>query len=86
MADLDVEYLPQLERELWAMLIFSKSSLCPNCASAASHESRRKGILEHVLHVIFFISPFRCDVCDERYFRVRFLTDRSVHKHHSHAA
>jgi hypothetical protein len=23
---------------------------------------------------VFFVSPLRCEVCDERYFRVRFLT------------
>jgi hypothetical protein len=37
-ADLDVEWLSQPEREMWTMLIFSKSSLCPNCAGTA-HQS-----------------------------------------------
>jgi hypothetical protein len=71
---------------MWAMSIFSKSSLCPNCASCANHKSRRKGLLEQILHSVFFVSPLRCEVCDERYFHVRFLTPRSVHKHQSHAA
>jgi hypothetical protein len=40
--------------------------------------------LEQILHTVFFISPLRCEVCDERYFHVRFLT-QSAHKHR-HAA
>ena len=66
--------------------IFSKSSLCPNCASAVTHRSRRKGFLEQILHTVFFVSPFRCEACYERYFRVRFLIRPSAHKHHPHAA
>jgi hypothetical protein len=81
-----VECWPWSEREMSAMSILSKSSLCPNCANAATHRARRRGLLEHILHVVFFVSPLRCEVCDERYFRVRFLTPRSVHKHRSHAA
>jgi hypothetical protein len=85
MVDLDVECWPRSEREMSAMSILSKSSLCPNCANAATHRARRRGLLEHILHVVFFVSPLRCEVCDERYFRVRFLTAPSAHKHH-HAA
>jgi hypothetical protein len=54
------------------MSILSKSSLCPNCASHAIYTSRRKGLLEHILHTVFFVSPFRCGACDLRYFRFRF--------------
>jgi hypothetical protein len=67
------------------MLILSKSTLCPKCASPLNHKSRRKGPLEQILHTVFFVIPFRCEFCDERYFRVRFLTPSSAHKHHSHA-
>jgi hypothetical protein len=66
------------------MLILSKSTDCPKCASPLNHKSRRKGVLEQILHTVFFISPLRCEVCDERYFHIRFLT-QSVRKHH-HAA
>jgi transposase-like protein len=76
----------QPEREMWAMSILSRSSVCPNCASAATHRSRRKGYLEQILHTVFFVSPFRCADCYERYFRVRFLTRPSAHKHHPHTA
>jgi hypothetical protein len=72
-ARMDVEWLSQPEPEIWAMLIFSKPFLCPNCASTATHRSRRKGFFEQILHTIFFVSPLRCEVCDERFFRVRFL-------------
>jgi hypothetical protein len=53
------------------MAIFDKSSFCPNCASPAIHRSRRKGLLEQILHSVLFISPYRCKTCDERYFRFR---------------
>ena len=55
---------------------------CPNCASTATHKSRRSGFFEQILHTVFFVSPFRCEVCYERYFRVRFLTPPSVHRLH----
>jgi hypothetical protein len=60
-----------------------RSFPCPNCASTTTHKSRREGLLEAILHTVFFVSPFRCEVCYERYFRVRFLTPPSVHRHHS---
>jgi hypothetical protein len=63
-----------------------RSSACPKCASPLNHKSRRKGVVEQILHTVFFISPLRCEVCDERYFRVRLPAARSVHKHDSHAA
>jgi hypothetical protein len=31
-------------------------------------------------------SPFPCEFCYERYFRLRFLTPPSAHKDHPHAA
>jgi hypothetical protein len=67
------------------MSILKKSSLCPNCASHAIFKSRRKGLIERVLHSVFFISPFRCGACDERYFRARLLTPPHADKHHPHA-
>jgi hypothetical protein len=66
------------------MSIFNKSSLCPNCASAATHRSKRKGLLEQMLHAVFFISPYRCNACDERYFRWR-LPVHSAEKPQHHA-
>jgi predicted Zn-ribbon and HTH transcriptional regulator len=67
------------------MSIFNKTSLCPNCASHAIHRSRRKGLLERVLHSVLFVSPYRCNACDERYFRLR-LPVHSVEKPPHHAA
>jgi hypothetical protein len=67
------------------MSILDKPSGCPNCASQGHYKSRRKGLLEHILHTVFFISPFRCTACDERYFRFRFLTPPHANKQHPHA-
>jgi hypothetical protein len=47
---------------------------CPNCDSARIHQSRRKGIVEKVILALLFVRPFRCERCDERFFRWRFST------------
>jgi predicted Zn-ribbon and HTH transcriptional regulator len=67
------------------MTIFGKPSFCPNCASAEIHRSRRKGLLEQILHTIFLISPYRCKACDERYFRLR-VAAAPAEKPRRHAA
>jgi transposase-like protein len=64
------------------MSILRKSSVCPRCASPAIRRSRRKGLLEHVLHSALFISPYRCGSCDERYFRLRLSSLRENREHH----
>jgi len=48
---------------------------CPNCQSARIHQSRRKGILERVILALLFVRPFRCERCDERFFRHSLATD-----------
>jgi len=55
------------------MGIFRKSFNCPNCGSPSIYRSRRKGLLEHVLHNTLFISPYRCGSCDERHYDSRIL-------------
>lgn len=45
---------------------------CPNCATTRIHLSGRKGILERVILATLFIRPFRCDLCDQRFFRWSF--------------
>ena len=67
------------------MPISHKSSLCPKCASHAIHRSRRKGLLEQILHSVLFVSPYRCNACDERYFRFR-LPVHTAEKPPRHAA
>ena len=42
---------------------------CPNCESARIHQSRRKGIVEKMILALLFVRPFRCELCDERFFR-----------------
>jgi hypothetical protein len=42
---------------------------CPNCDSARIHQSRRKGIVEKMILTLLFVRPFRCELCDERFFR-----------------
>jgi hypothetical protein len=57
MANSDVKCWPGLEREMYAMWILNKHSFCPICASSANHKSRRKGLLEQILQVVFSVSP-----------------------------
>jgi hypothetical protein len=50
----------------------NKRNRCPRCQSQNIHRSRRQGVLERLFCAVFFVIPFRCEVCDKRYFRSRF--------------
>ena len=65
---------------------FNKLPVCPSCGSHGYYKSRRRGLWEHILHAVFFTSPFRCTVCDKRYFRIRFLNPSHSDKHHAPTA
>jgi hypothetical protein len=43
---------------------------CPNCASASVRRSRRNGVIEKTLLKALALHPYRCEECDERYFRL----------------
>jgi hypothetical protein len=51
----------------------TKTLICPNCGAKKVRRSRRRGLGEALLHVLFFVSPFRCGECYERFFRFRLL-------------
>src|SRR5437773_9978685 len=38
---------------------------CPQCTSERIHQSKRKGIIERILAMLF-VRPFRCERCDLR--------------------
>ena len=42
---------------------------CPLCSSQRIHQSKRKGMLERMLLAMMFVRPFRCERCDDRFFR-----------------
>lgn len=42
---------------------------CPWCQSKHIHRSRRKGIIERRILAMLFVRPFRCEGCDNRFFR-----------------
>ncbi len=67
------------------MFSLTKSPNCPDCGSASIHRSRRKGLGEHILHKLFFITPFRCRGCDCRHFRFR-LGSHSIDGPRQHPA
>ena len=56
---------------------------CPDCGSVSIHRSRRKGFVESFLYHALFISPYRCDECDQRHLRVR-LT-KHTHRPSTHS-
>ena len=45
---------------------------CPYCAGTNIRRSHREGSLEFLLHWLFFLSPYRCRECYQRYFAFRF--------------
>lgn len=47
---------------------------------------RRKGLLKQILHAVLFVSPYRCKVCDERYFRFRLPVHPAEKPTRHHAA
>ena len=56
--------------------LYSHHPRCPSCGSSAIRRSRRKGLLETLLRWVFFISPYRCQDCKYRHFRLSFHTSR----------
>jgi hypothetical protein len=58
--------------------------ICPNCGGKEVRRSRRKGLGEAILHLVLFVSPFRCRECYERFFRLRlFFSDDQPTVHHA---
>ena len=41
---------------------------CPLCHSKRIHRSKRKGIFERKVLAMMSVRPFRCDLCDHRFF------------------
>ena len=41
---------------------------CPYCQSEAVRRSRRKNLFEDTVCRVVFLSPYRCEKCDGRYF------------------
>lgn len=48
---------------------------CPLCHSERIHRSRRRGIVERRILTMVFLRPFRCDICDFRFFRWSITTN-----------
>ena len=48
---------------------------CPSCRGERIHQSRRNGFLEKVILAMIFVRPFRCEKCDDRFFRGSFSTN-----------
>jgi hypothetical protein len=69
----ETRFLREIEGTGGASFLFSfervpVSICCPRCQSDQIHRSRTRGILEHLLTIIF-VRPYRCEDCDLRFFR-----------------
>ena len=42
---------------------------CPVCRSTQIHRSKRRGTFERRVLALVFVRPFRCEMCDHRFFR-----------------
>jgi hypothetical protein len=47
----------------------------PLCHSKHIHRSRRRGVVERGILTMIFMRPFRCDICDFRFFRWSIATN-----------
>jgi len=58
---------------------------CPQCGSREVRRSKKHGLLEQLVSRVLSIHPYRCEECDYRHFRVRFVHG-SRHATHRHTA
>jgi predicted RNA-binding Zn-ribbon protein involved in translation (DUF1610 family) len=42
---------------------------CPNCGSKKISKSHRRSFYERHILSLFHVRPYRCDSCDERFYR-----------------
>lgn len=44
---------------------------CPSCSGSKLRRTHRIGMLEKTLSKILALHPYRCNECDDRFFRIR---------------
>ena len=49
---------------------------CPNCGSESVRRSLRSGLIENVFYRLIGLRPYRCTVCETRFFDRRGATGR----------
>ena len=55
---------------------------CPYCGGKQFFRSRRRGLLDWVLHNVLFQNAYRCAACDGRFFRTSHSHRHREHQHH----
>jgi len=80
-------YNTRVSKTCWelAVLKLDNPSVSPKYSSVAPSRPGKTAILEQIHHIFLFISPYRCDACDLRYFRFR-LPVHGANKPRHHAA
>jgi DNA-directed RNA polymerase subunit RPC12/RpoP len=48
----------------------SRSQMCPYCGSKSIRRSRRRNLWEKMLSMAVSLHPYRCLICDKRYFGI----------------
>jgi predicted Zn-ribbon and HTH transcriptional regulator len=51
---------------------------CPLCHSEHIYRSRRRGIVERRILTMVFVRPFRCAICNFRFFRWSIATNPNL--------
>lgn len=54
------------------MVHFSSIRYCPECHSLDVRKSSRRGVFESFILRLFLLRPYRCEICDSRYFGLFF--------------
>jgi hypothetical protein len=72
--------VPEIHLPMLALIMIRIGSMtgCPRCHSDEVHQSRRKGIVERLPLTLLFLRPFRCEICDLRFYRSLFTGDPSA--------
>ena len=50
-------------------LLYASESTCPCCGSRRLSRSHRHGLVERYVLSVLRMRPYRCDVCDSRFYK-----------------
>jgi ribosomal protein L37AE/L43A len=64
-------------------LMHRSQKVCPSCGSGHVSRSHRRGLIERYLLTALRIRAYRCDVCDNRFYRRAQPADVSANRHPS---
>jgi hypothetical protein len=57
----------------------ARSHKCPTCGSRLVRHSHKRGVLERIVCLAFFLQPYRCEGCDARFFQFVDIAEKLTH-------